>query len=266
MVENTLDARLLRLMRGSRVDTIDDVIGLMHAIDDLLPAEDGLKWFNLLYLMVTEEIERDLAAERWRDGVWLERLDVLFARLYFDAIEQWLRDRPSCPRAWAVLFDRRFVPGIASVQFGMAGMNAHINRDLLIAVVRTCEDCGVVPRRGTAQHSDYNRVNKILEEVEIRAMARMATGVIGQLAVRLGRLGEVMAMWNVRKARDAAWINGEVLWTLRRVPELGEHYIGVLDRMAGVAGRGLLVRTEWSATRALAPWVAPAAQQDSRAA
>jgi hypothetical protein len=259
-----LDGSLLQALTAARVDTVADVIACMRAVDQLLPPDDGLKWFNILYLMVTEEIERDLLAHRWADEAWLHRLDVEFARLYFDAIVMWLRDRATCPRAWAPLFERRFHPGIARVQFGMAGMNAHINRDLSLAVVRTCEGCGIVPRRGTPQHADFDRVNKILEEVEIRAMKRMATGLLGQVATQLGRVAEVVAMWNVRTARDAAWLNGEVLWTLRPRPELGAHYLGILDRMTGFAGRGLLVRTE-PGDAALVEREAPRSELSARA-
>ncbi|MCA1656254.1 MAG: DUF5995 family protein [Actinobacteria bacterium] len=210
----------------------------------VLPPEDGLKWFNMLYLMVTEQIASGLAAQRWADGVWLAGLDVEFARLYFEAILLWLQSPARCPRAWVPLFERRFRAGIARVQFGMAGINAHINRDLPVAVVRACESHGTAPRRDTPQHSDYDRINSILEQVEIVAMEKMATGVIGEVTRDLGRLDDVVAMWDVRKARDAAWVNGEVLWALRSMPELAAHHLAALDRMAGFAGRGLLIRTE----------------------
>ncbi len=252
MAPASCDQALLAALTDRRIETIVDVIATMQAIDRALPDEDGLKWFNLLYLMVTEEISLDIDRHEWVDERWLERLDVVFARLYFDAIELWLVDRDRCPRAWEPLFDRRYHAGIARVQFGMAGMNAHINRDLAVAVQQACEDRGLSPKRGTAQKADFDRVNKVLEEVEIRAMRRMATGLIGQLAEGLGRAGEVFAMWNVRTARDAAWTNGEVLWSMRSLPELGAQYLSVLDRMAGLAGRGLLLPTElWFSADAL---------------
>ena len=142
------------------------------------------------------------------------------------------------------LFERRYRRGIARVQFGLAGMNAHINRDLPVAVVETCEARGLVPQGGSEQKADYDRVNSILEAVEIRAMEEMATGVIGEMAHDLGRLDDIVAMWSVRKAREAAWVSSEVLWSLRGRPELSTDYLGALDRMAGFAGRGLLVPTE----------------------
>jgi hypothetical protein len=58
---------------------------------------------------------------------------------------------------------------------------------------------------------------------------------------RIHRLDDVIAMWDVSRARDAAWTNGRTLWGLRGLPELGSEFLEVLDRMVGFAGRGLLV-------------------------
>jgi Family of unknown function (DUF5995) len=244
VAESDIDASVVKVLAGAQVDTVADVIARMSELDAALPPEDGLKWFNMLYLMVTEQIASDIKNQLWSDEVWLAQLDVIFARLYFEAILLWLQDPQRCPRAWMPLFQRRFRPSIARVQFGMAGMNAHINRDLPVAVVRTCESRGIIPQRGTPQHDDYERINKILEEVEIAAMQRIATGIIGELADDLGRLDDIIAMWKVRKARDAAWTNGEVLWAQRSLPKLNAHFLAALDRMTGFAGRGLLIRTE----------------------
>ncbi len=238
------DRAHVEILEGAKVDTIADVIARMREIDEALPAHDGLKWFNRLYLMVTEEIDRDLAAARWADGVWLERLDVLFGRIYFDAIVKWLRAPDRAPSAWAALFAERLRPGVAGVQYGVAGMNAHINRDLPVAVVQTCLELRVAPRRGSAQHVDYTRVNEILEAIEVRAMRLLATGVIGDVARRLGRTHDALVMWPVRKARAAAWLNAEFLWRLRHRETLTDDYVRLLDRVAGFAGRKLLIPTE----------------------
>lgn len=243
-VTSSVDREVLGVLDGVPVNTVPDVVARMQALDAVLPADDGLKWFNFLYRMVTEQILADIVASKWQDGPWLGELDVVFARLFFEAIVSWIKAPAQCPRAWTPLFERRATRGVARVQFGMAGMNAHINRDLPLAVVRTCEARDVVPHRGSPQQADYERVNDILEAVEIRAMEAMATGIIGEVARDMGRVDDVIAMWDVRKARDAAWINGEVLWTMRDRPHLSADYLGMLDRMAGFAGRGLLVRTE----------------------
>jgi len=42
------------------------------------------------------------------------------------------------------------------------------------------------------------------------------------------------------RARDAAWTNGMALWHLRDEPDLAAQFLLTLDRMVGLAGRGLL--------------------------
>jgi hypothetical protein len=58
---------------------------------------------------------------------------------------------------------------------------------------------------------------------------------------RLRRIDDVVAMWDVSRARDAAWTNGLALWALRDEPTLASEFLLTLDRMVGFASRGLLV-------------------------
>ena len=48
-------------------------------------------------------------------------------------------------------------------------------------------------------------------------------------------------MWDVNRARDAAWTNAQALWALDNEPSLASDYLLALDRMVGFASRGLLV-------------------------
>jgi hypothetical protein len=50
---NDTDAQLLQVVTDAAPTSIDDVIAIMKKIDDVLPGNDGLKWFNKLYLKVT---------------------------------------------------------------------------------------------------------------------------------------------------------------------------------------------------------------------
>jgi hypothetical protein len=51
------DQSLYDLVNGSAPTTISDVIARMQAIDALLLTSDGIKWFNRLYLMVTQQVD-----------------------------------------------------------------------------------------------------------------------------------------------------------------------------------------------------------------
>jgi Family of unknown function (DUF5995) len=219
--------------------TVDDVIRAMTAIDSALPDDDGVKWFNLLYLRVTEEVQAD--AVLWQDWEFLQRFDVAFARLYFDAAVAWERARELTPRAWRPLFAARHERTLARVQFALAGMNAHINRDLPIVLEQQAALDGSFPAHDSTRYADFLRVNDILERIETALRPVLATGVAGRLDVALGDLDSVLAMWKVRNARQAGWTNGEVCWHLRDAPLLRREYVARLDRMVAFAGRGLLV-------------------------
>ncbi len=235
------DERLARVISDSAVNGIEDVIGVMRDMDEVLQNADGLKWFNLLYLRVTEGVRDSPPAEGWENQRYVERLAVIFAGLYFGAVASWQRDPDSVVRSWAPLFRSRQKRGVARVQFALAGMNAHINHDLPVAVVQTSEEQGVVPRRGSPEHRDFERVNAILEVVAGRVKEFLATGVVGEVDQDLGRLDDVVALWSVRKARETAYTNGEILWQLRGAPVLSDAFLKNLDRLVGLSSRGLLV-------------------------
>ena len=221
------------------IETIDDVISTMRAIDRALPANDGVKWFNLLYLGVTEAVGAD--ANRWEDWPFLTRFDVVFAALYFDAIVSWEQDRAKTPHAWRPLFKARYEAGRAPIQFALAGMNAHINHDLAIALDRMAAVDGGFPSRDGARFRDFTRVNDVLEQMESLLRERLTTGLAGAIDRAWGDLDSVIVMWNVRQAREAAWTNGELLWHLRPTPRLQRDYLAQLDQFASFAGQGLLV-------------------------
>jgi hypothetical protein len=221
------------------VRTLEDVISTMHAINRTLPDNDGVKWFNFLYLNVTEALLVD--ASVWEDWPFLQRFDVTFATLYFDAITTWEQDRAKTPHAWRPLLRARFEPGRAPIQFALAGMNAHINHDLAIALDRMASLDGGFPLRDSARFNDFMRVNDVLERMEAALREQLTTGLAGELDRALGDVDSIVMMWNVRKARETAWTNGELLWHLRTTPRLQQDYLAHLDHFASFAGRGLLV-------------------------
>ena len=202
----------------------------MRAIGEGLPPRDGVACFTRLYLAVTEAVS---GADGFAAPEFLTRLDVRFAELFFRAL-----DDP--PRAWAPLLEARARSGIAPIQFALAGMNAHINRDLPLAVVQTCEELGLELRRPGPEHADFLAVNALLVETEERVKREFLTGNLAIADDVLGEVDDVIAMWNVERARDAAWTNAEALWVLRISPSLADAFVLALDRMVGFAGRGLL--------------------------
>lgn len=224
--------------------SVPEVIARMRATTGSLARSDGVACFTRLYLAVTEGVQARLAGVSFAEPAFLARLDVVFADLFFSALDAAAHTPASVPRAWAPLVESRAARGIAPLQFAFAGMSAHINRDLPVALVATCRELGVTLEEGTPQHADFQRVNRVLAEVEAKVKAEYVTGwlhTLDRLLHRVHRLDDVVAMWNVTRARDAAWVNAEALWALRDEPELAARYLLTLDRTVGLTTRGLLV-------------------------
>lgn len=153
---------------------------------------------------------------QWENPKWLERLDVIFAKLYFAALTHWHSDRSRMASSWSPLLELRDKRGIMRVQFALAGINAHINHDLPIALVQTGKELHLAPKRGNREHRDFNKVNAIIEAAQEKAKQFIATGIVGLIDEDLGRHDDRIANFSVRKARETAWSNAEILWRLTR--------------------------------------------------
>jgi hypothetical protein len=221
--------------------SIDEVVAMMNGIDATLPDEDGLKWFNRLYLRVTVAVRAAVAGATFRDPAFLARLDIVFANLYFDAAAAGDTDPQHAPAAWRPLFQSRHDRGIARLQFALAGMNAHINRDLPAGIVESYVELGGEPTEVDPRHADFVAVNALLEQVEAEVKTEFTTGLVGTIDVLAGQADDLTAMWKVRRARQIAWSNAELLWHLRAVPRLEDQFFSQLDSFTGFAGRGLLI-------------------------
>jgi Family of unknown function (DUF5995) len=221
-------------------DTITGVIAQMEAIDAALPRKDGVAYFNRLYLQVTKAVLAASDQMTFADPAFLDRLDVVFAALYFDA-EATIEAGTPCPVAWRPLIEER-ARSREPIQFALAGMNAHINDDLSLAVVQTCQELGIEVADDSPQHADYERVNAILGDVEKQVAGWFDSGLIADIEdVTPMRVDEALALWSIVQARELAWEHARLLWCLRDHPELAGAYAAMLARTTELAGWAMLV-------------------------
>ena len=233
------DSQLIEIVSGPAPTTIGDVLALMQRIDGALSNGDGLKWFNLLYMKVTQQVDSSPPPGGWEDSAWLTRLDVVFARFYFTAILNGSNNPANVPSSWQALFEARFRPGIERIQFALAGMNAHINHDLALALLQTDTELNLLPGKTSPEHDDFERVNGILEAVLPQALEFLATGILGELAQDTGKIGRLLAMLNVRAARDLAWDFADHLRSLTGIAR--NSALAAQDQLTGALGRSLLL-------------------------
>lgn len=236
---NSPDETLKAILKQPKVRTVETAVTRMERIDQSLPTRDGVAWFNKLYLKTTENVIRALDEVPFRYPRFMERLDVVFANLYFQALYESLHRPDRIPKAWAPLFAERAREGIAPIQFALAGMNAHINRDLAVAVVQTCRELDRGPDARLKR--DYDRINPVLLASQDEVKEWFATGFVGVVDEAFGRADDVLANWSISRARDAGWVNSRLLWEIRTLAPLRAAFVRNLDHTVGFAGRGLLV-------------------------
>lgn len=233
----------------------------MQAIDTALPESDGLACFNRMYLQVTLQMDQLLQQGFFANGPLMSHLDVVFANQYFDAVDAEAANPaganpaganpagahpagagagPTVPPAWQPLMRARVQAGIEPIQFALAGMNAHINHDLPLAVVTACSDLGTAPGDG-ANHADYQKVDQLLDAAEQSVRQSFESGAALAVDRHLQAVANVVCNWSINAARDVAWDTALALWDVRDHPLALDLFMGALARTVGMASRGLLV-------------------------
>ena len=220
--------------------TVAEVVDRLRAIEASVPAGDGVAVFNRVYLTVTERIGALLTdgAPAFEDPALVAELDVVFARLWLDAYDDVAGGRRA-PAPWRPLFEAR-TSRRYPIQFALAGMNAHIEHDLPLAVVTTCQSRGVSP---ADMHRDYEAVNQVLASVEAEIRRGFLTSVGQQLDDHVGPVVHLVSAWHIDKARDLSWVTAETLWALRRMTLLRGRFLDALGHTVGMTSRTLLAPT-----------------------
>jgi hypothetical protein len=216
------------------VRAVDAVLERLRALDASLHPRDGVAVFNRVYLTVTSEFAELLDDGRFPDRRSAAALGVLFAERYL-AVAETDRGGGRPPACWRPLFRLRGHPGVRPVQFALAGINAHIGHDLVLAVVDTCRRVGCRP---ADLEDEFERVGDLLASLEERVREELMPGPdLFQVADPLTHLA---GAWSLDRARDTTWSMARALWALRRTPELAEEFTERLDAAVGVVGRMLL--------------------------
>ena len=225
-------------------ESVPDVVRIFEAIQATCVDGDGLKWFNGLYLQVTNAVQaRVNSGGGFLNPGWMAALDVRFARFYLDAIRNSLSGgtQGTTPGCWQALFDQRNQAAIARIQFALAGMNAHINHDLPQAVMAVCQATSIPPQHASRQYNDFTALNSTLDSLIETAKTELHVRLLGDALPPVTHLEDTLAAWSTAAARESAWNNAELLWHLADVPPISSAFLGTLDGLTAQAGKTLLV-------------------------
>ena len=215
---------------GTTLDTVVEVMA-GRTFDD----GDGVRYFHEVYTDVTRAVARRVADGGFEDPPFMVALDVEFAGLYLQAL-----GAPAiAPRAWRVLFDRRRAK-LAPLRLALAGMNAHINRDLAVALDRTCTRLGGTLDRDSPRCRDFVAINDILAARMAAAKAELFSRVDRIADLAFGPVDDLLEVWSITTARDNAWSHGAALHQLGP-GEAKEAALQAMDRTAALIGRLILL-------------------------
>ena len=205
------------------------------------PTSDGVASFNFLYTTITTAILTRLQDGSFEDPRFLSELDVQFAERYLNALAAFQQRAESAPRAWRVLFERRGDPRITRMQFAVAGVNAHVNFDLALALVATWELTGP-PVNPSPQHDDYLAINTVFKDEMDGLRHYFEDPFLRSLDTSTAdRINNHFDDMLVVVDRNSAWNVGEHLWRLK--DESAEGFklkSDSMDFMTALAGDAVL--------------------------
>jgi hypothetical protein len=190
------------------VQTIDEVVSALDAIvQQSYDKASRLGYFAALYRRVTCAVRDGLTSRRFQNAPLMEKLDVVFASRYLDALATF-QAGGTPTRSWILAFRGCDDADLLILQQLLSGMNAHINLDLGIAAAQTCPGDQLPQLK-----PDFDEINAILGEQVGAVEAEMAavSPLIGDLE-KIGLRTETSIInFSMEAARDNAWFNAQRL-------------------------------------------------------
>lgn len=201
---------------------------LDQVIDRARRESSRLGYFACMYRSVTVKVKEGIETGRFEDGPRMERLDVIFANLYLEALEAYRRGART-PRSWTVAFQKANSWRPLILQHLLLGMNAHINFDLGLAAARTAPGAALPSLK-----RDFIEINTLLGEMleVVQDKIAQVSPWMGILDRAGGRHDEIVGNFGLRRARDVSWHAAQRFATLSQARASEE--LDQLDRVVAM--------------------------------
>jgi len=190
--------------------TIDEILS---ALSNIIAASersgDRVGYFAALYYKVTLKVKEGITRNEFENGPRMEKLDVLFASRYLDALQQWRKGLP-LTQSWQVAFDATRRSSLLVLQQLLLGINAHINLDLGIAAVETVQGQPL----DTIQ-KDFDAINTIISSLTYQVIHEInrISPLLSLMGLNAGNTDSLLIQFSIDNARDGAWCFAEDLYT-----------------------------------------------------
>jgi len=182
--------------------SIDDVISKLDMIiEECVFNEDALGYFAVMYRRVTQRIKDHIEQGTFEDNPRMERLDVIFAKMYIDAYDNY-QSGNKVSASWLKAFKLSKETWPITMQHLLIGMNAHINLDLGIAAA---EISGNAPIDNLK--NDFYQINEILASLVDETQQYLSTiwPPLRFILRKTGKYDNLLVDFSMKIARDGAW-------------------------------------------------------------
>ena len=231
---------------AGRIQCVDSVIREMERRFRPLARDcDHNSMFALTYLRTTEEYRRSATAPGFfSDPAFINHQDVVFARYYFDAWDDYRRGQTSeVSQSWQIAFDAADQQQVGGSGNLLLGMSAHVNRDLPYVLA----DIGLVKPDGSSRKPDHDKVNQflnlvmepLLDEAAARFDPTVDDSQIDGTTLDETALLQLLVGW-----REQAWRNAEALVNAASPAERAMAEAEI-ERTAAVEANLILVATAY---------------------
>lgn len=143
------------------MDPITTIDGVIAQLDNILEwsmdNKSRVGYFAMMYRRMTVAVKKGILANEFQDGKRMEKLDIVFAKRYFDAWEAYTNNQP-CPKSWHTTFEAFQNSELIVLQHLLLGVNTHINLDLCIAAAQGCPGDSIYDLQ-----PDFEKINDIIE-------------------------------------------------------------------------------------------------------
>lgn len=184
---------------------------MTHLLESFHAVGDRNAIFLSCYHMMTWNILKETHEQSFDDNAWVVSLMDVFAGYYFRAIE--LSDNStSAPVPWQLAFRAAVDPHTNVFQNLVLGVNAHINFDLMFALVDLLQPewAYADPQQRKKRYRDHCRVNEVIyhtiDAVQDQVIERYEKrwGLVDRV---LGPVDEWAISWLISRWREEVWQN-----------------------------------------------------------
>lgn len=187
------------------------VIDRMQAlIEQWEQVSDRRAEFLTCYRLMTGNMFVAIDTGEFHDVPWVAVLLHHFAEYYFVALEDYEHGSVGTPPVWQFAFDTAKQGDVLILQNLLLGINAHINYDLVLALVDVLEPEweALTPERRQMRYEDHRHVNDIIgqtvDSVQDQVVER-ALPIMGLVDDLLGPADEWLVSNTIARWRESVW-------------------------------------------------------------